>query len=239
MYNKINIVESKTPPTNKNDWWYDLNTGVLKRFSGGKYNSVVGEGGNTPTPEVSWMPVPDLYANISSNELLIFTEEGAESTPDVSVYGDDYEIESEEYDSARGAWVITLSDEIPELSEDSCELNITNFSPSTVVVFPDSLRNIYRRGIVVTCNDEPMTLVFTSKQLEVSDKGIYYDDGAGEENPKLSIVTYSHTLIKTASPIVDDVDNLSWGTPIYVQPSLLEEYRNEPIDEMYNIQPIE
>lgn len=36
-YTKVNIVESKYPPTNKNDWWFDLNEQKLKRFKEGEW----------------------------------------------------------------------------------------------------------------------------------------------------------------------------------------------------------
>lgn len=238
MYNKINIVESKTPPINKNDWWYDLNDGVLKRFSGGKYNSVVGEGGNTP--EDSWIPVPDLYANISSDELLVFHEDGEDTTPDISLYSEDgHEVKSTEYDYERGAWVIKLSTDITSFTEYLFELDITNNSSHLIVVFPKSLEGIEHYGIHVSCTDEPTTLVFTSDYLEMSSSSIISDDAAGSDPSILSIVTYSHNLIKTDSPIVSDTDTLIWETPIYVQPSLLEEYKLNPIDENYNIQSIE
>ena len=240
MYNKINIVESKNPPTNKNDWWYDLNTGVLKRFSGGKYNSVVGEGGNTPTPEDSWIPVPDLYANISSDELLVFHEDGEDTRPDIHLYSDDgYGVVSKEYDYERGAWVIKLSTDITGFTEQQFELYITNNSSHLIVVFPKSLEGIDYYGIHVSCNDEPTTLVFTSDYLGMSSSSIISGDAAFSDSRILSIVTYSHNLIKTDSPIRDDVDEPIWETPIYVQPSLLEEYKSSPFDENYNIQSIE
>ena len=37
MFKKVNIVESNTPPTNKHDWWYDLNYNALKRYYGGSW----------------------------------------------------------------------------------------------------------------------------------------------------------------------------------------------------------
>lgn len=233
MYNKINIVESKYPPTNKNDWWYDLNDGILKRFSGGKYNSVVGEGGNT-----SWIPVPDLYANISSNELLIFSEDGEDATPNVSISSiDGYEVESKEYDPEIGAWVLTLPVDMTEFEEVLLELYITNTNPNMVVVFPQSLETIYYKGIRVTCNDESTTLVFTSKNLKMADSSIIYEDGASSSN-SLSVITYSYNPI-TTNFIMDDIEEPVWEAPIYVQPSLLEEYKNMPINENYNIQPID
>lgn len=35
--NKVNIIESKLPPTNKNDWWFDLNTEVMKQWKNGDW----------------------------------------------------------------------------------------------------------------------------------------------------------------------------------------------------------
>lgn len=35
---KIEIVESTTPPSNKYNWWFDLNTKELKRWAGGKWS---------------------------------------------------------------------------------------------------------------------------------------------------------------------------------------------------------
>ena len=34
---KRQIIESDRPPTNKNVWWYDSNTGSLMRYNSGKY----------------------------------------------------------------------------------------------------------------------------------------------------------------------------------------------------------
>jgi hypothetical protein len=237
MYNKINIVESEDPPTNKNDWWYDLNDDRLKRFSGGKYNFVVGEGSNTP--EVSWIPAPGLYKDISPYEFLIFTDDGENTEPSVSLYSDDgHTIEDMQYDAERGAWVITLSTEITTFTEQLFELSITNNSTDMLVAFPMSLNSIDYRGLIVTCNEVPVTLVFPSESFAVADNGIFYDDAAISSSPYLSIITYSHNLIEANIPIVNDYESPAWETPIYVQPSLLKEYGNMPINEMYNIQSI-
>lgn len=238
MYNKINIVESKNPPTNKNDWWYDLNDGVLKRFSGGRYNSVVGEGGNTP--EVSWVPVPNLYANIPSNTILIFTVDDL-TQPIISLYSDGgYTIESKEYDHEIGAWIITFSTDITEIQNRLFELTITNtFGGNAVVVFPQSLKDIHSGGMYVRCNSDHTALVFTSEYLDVENGGIIDKEAFSCSDTHISITTYSRTRITATIPIVDDEDEPVWSPLIYVQPSLLEEYQNTPIDEMCTIKPIE
>ena len=48
-YQKVNIVESKFPPSNKYDWWYDLNENVLKRFVGDNWTSIASP---DPGPEI-------------------------------------------------------------------------------------------------------------------------------------------------------------------------------------------
>ena len=41
-YTKVNIVESKFPPVNKNDWWYNEKDSRLKRYQGGDWINAVG-----------------------------------------------------------------------------------------------------------------------------------------------------------------------------------------------------
>lgn len=43
--NKVNIVEAHYPPTNENDWWFDLNTHILKRYYTGEWKRY-----DTPPP---------------------------------------------------------------------------------------------------------------------------------------------------------------------------------------------
>lgn len=38
---KINVIESPTPPSNRYDWWYDTNRGMLKRPVNGGYENII------------------------------------------------------------------------------------------------------------------------------------------------------------------------------------------------------
>lgn len=38
---KINVIESSTPPSNKYDWWYDINRKLLKRPVNGGYENII------------------------------------------------------------------------------------------------------------------------------------------------------------------------------------------------------
>jgi hypothetical protein len=143
-----------------------------------------------------------------------------------------------QYDAERGAWVITLSTEITTFTEQLFELSITNNSTDMLVAFPMSLNSIAFGDLIVACNEVPVTLVFPSESFAVVDNGIVYDDAAISSSPYLSIITYSHNLIEANIPIVNSPESPAWETPIYVQPSLLKEYGNMPINEMYNIQSI-
>lgn len=49
--NKVNIIESKFPPTNKNDWWFDLNENILKRYFAGEWKKY-----DTTPPKPITMP---------------------------------------------------------------------------------------------------------------------------------------------------------------------------------------
>lgn len=56
--NKVNIIESTLPPSNINDWWFDLNEQKLKRFKEGEWSLY----------NYTWPKIP--YA-LADNEILI------------------------------------------------------------------------------------------------------------------------------------------------------------------------
>lgn len=68
--NKVNIVESKTPPTNKNDWWYDLNTQTLKRYTGGAWNAIIAGSSDIPEEPIVISDTEQLRTLILNKELI-------------------------------------------------------------------------------------------------------------------------------------------------------------------------
>lgn len=62
---KRQIVESKFPPSNKEVWWFDVNSQEIKRYTEGKWTAVVtSSGGNTPDPG----PEPDYSLKLSTGD---------------------------------------------------------------------------------------------------------------------------------------------------------------------------
>lgn len=66
---KRQIVESKTPPSNKEVWWFDTNTEALKRYSSGKWEIIQG-GDSTPSDTIIETTYNDLLKLINENKLI-------------------------------------------------------------------------------------------------------------------------------------------------------------------------
>ena len=65
--NKVNIVEAHYPPSNKNDWWFDLNENILKRYFGREWKQY-----DTPPPIYINMPADNeiwLYIDGDASEV--------------------------------------------------------------------------------------------------------------------------------------------------------------------------
>lgn len=237
MYNKINIVESKYPLSNKNDWWYDLNTGEVKRFTGGTWSSVMG--GNTS--DSNYISVPKLY-EISDNQILVIAP-NLDSTEYFDIYSDDgIEIDSVEADESIGAIVYTFNENLYSFAEQACELTI-NSDDDIIVVFPSSLSQVKYKGIKVSNNYGAagnVTLVFTNTYNVVIDSmGIACTDYTWDTN-NVQLVFYTHNVVNCSNYwIVDnDTEEPISDILVYVQPPLVEEYKKKPAFINHNIHKI-
>lgn len=86
---KVNIVESTTPPSNPYDWWYDLNSEVLKKPVNGTYVSISDGEPSGPAEEEK------IYAGV-----IYFTgsEESEDDTAHMRLYGN-HDIPQKEFEN--------------------------------------------------------------------------------------------------------------------------------------------
>lgn len=225
MYNKINIGESKMPPANKNDWWYDLNTGELKRFTGGNWSSVMR--GNTS--DSNYISVPKLY-EIPNDQILVFTPKL--NTNYINMYSEDgIRIDSVESDESIGARIYTFNTELTRFRQQVCELIISS-DDDIIVVLPSSISDVEYGGIQVS-NDYGaagnVTLIFTNtNRAGIATSGIRCTEYTWDIN-NVQLVFYTHSVANCSSGwIVDSENNESISDIlVYVQPSLVEEYKKK------------
>ena len=98
-YKKIEILESKFPPVNKHNWWYNPYEGILKKYTGGAW---VGIDTKLPEPSVPSKPSESSYPNQTDDEIWIFytpnNEEGwAYYYPTIRCVGEEYIEEGDGY----------------------------------------------------------------------------------------------------------------------------------------------
>lgn len=111
---KVNIVESTTPPSNPYDWWYDLNSEVLKKPVNGTYVSISDGEPSGPAEE------EETYAGV-----IYFTgsEESEDDTAHMRLY-DDERIPQAEFRSRSditSAIVLDGTKRIANMAFGSCE----------------------------------------------------------------------------------------------------------------------
>ena len=205
--NKVNIIESTLPPTNKNDWWFDLNSETLKQWKNGTWI-------NTLRPQTSSTSVL-LYETTDNNKVT--------SSYDVFNNGSIAVLRSNEIAERQYEKKTTLYNVVLLEGTTSIGINAFNGCSSLFnIILPNSLK-VIKKGAFSGCSNlmslhipdnidiiEPESLPTstTSSLYNISGKGVINN----------IFLTNNNSLLYTVPNIVEYIFNHSSSDVVSLPP---------------------
>lgn len=136
MYNKINIVESKMPPANKNDWWFDHSSETLKQW---KNNAWI----NTLRPQT---PSTSVVLYETTDDKKVTSSYDVFNNGSIAVLQGNI-IKGDTYKNKTTLYKVVLLEGITSIEKDA----FNGCSGLYTIILPNSLKSI-KKGAFYGCN---------------------------------------------------------------------------------------
>lgn len=134
--NKVNIIESKIPPTNKNDWWFDYSSETLKQWKNGTWINTLRP--QTPSTSVILYETTDDKKVTSIHDVF--------NNGSIAVL-EGNEIKGSAYKSKTTLYNVVLLEGITSIGKDA----FNGCSSLHAIILPNSLKSI-KTGAFYGCN---------------------------------------------------------------------------------------
>lgn len=232
---KRQIIESNTPPSNKEVWWFDVNTNTLKRYTRNKWSIFDAIPFDIPMPGdhtivyicsdmmMDIMPEeiidslnPDLFGGIASCDIT--------SEMLISDDGDNYS----EYYICR----VTFND--PVTLTDSTPPTVSELLANYVITikYPDNIASIPSYGITIEGYAQP-TIVLGENVKSISMCAIYSADSIGS----LVCLAQNPPVLDSSSILMTESGPVSGGT-VYVPDEAVSLYERATNWSSFTIKPL-